>query len=147
MKKVYEEKKRKIAVVRVYGGINYDSYGDYSSSSNIVQHVTDWEEVTEDEFNELHRALAHASTGDYRFMLIEQMDSIFMSKTVADYRKHLKKQEEMRALAEAERLLKAEEAKLKREKKKLEKLAKDKENFKKLASEMGLKVVDEEASA
>lgn len=142
MKKKIEEGKRRVAIIRVYGAIGYDSYGDYSSTSNIVQHVTEWEEITDAEFYELQSALNHASTGDYRFILIEQMDNIFMSKTVADYRKHLKRQEELRALAEAERKLKQEEAAKKREMKKLEKIAKDKARFKEMAAEMGLKVVE-----
>jgi hypothetical protein len=133
---------KKIAIIRVYGHMTYDSYNDYSSASSVVQHVTDWQEITDEEFWELQAALKHASTGDYQYVMIEQMDSIFSAKTVKDYQAHIRSIEERRRKEQEAYALKAAEAKERRELKKLEKMAKDREKFKKMAAEMGLKVVE-----
>ena len=141
MKKI-EEPKKKAAVMRVYGAYSYDSYGDPSGTADLVKHVTDWQEMTFSEFEELRRSLHHADTRDYRHLLIEQMDGIFIANTVNDYRAFIKKEEAKRAEMQAEYERRQAESKAKRELKKLEKIAKDKEKFKQLASTMGLKVVD-----
>jgi len=114
----------------------YDSYGDNYGDVLVANSITEWEEVTDEEYELLLRAEQHHGT----FKVIEQVvnQKEFIAKTVSDYKKLLAAEEAR--LADEKR--KKEEAALQR---KFKKELKDKESkqkmLEKLASELGVEVV------
>jgi hypothetical protein len=71
-------------------------YGEYENITTIIESITDWAEVTDDEFKSL--LLASRRIG---FTVLEQPTDLkkFVAKTVADY-KALAAAEEVRAAKE-----------------------------------------------
>ncbi len=123
----------KIAIITT-GYENYDQYGD--SYGIIVNSITDWAEVSDEEFKCLK-----AMETQLGYHVIERplnMDD-FVKKTVADYLVYVQAEEKRRAEEKARR----EQAALNR---KLKKDLKDKENkkelLKKLIDEVGLETVN-----
>jgi hypothetical protein len=140
------EQTRRIAVMRVYGQ-HYDPYGDgYSSEQCIVQHVTKFEEISEADFWEFKDALNSMTRhGSEYYLIVEDVTSpVLIANTINEYREKIARQKKEQEKAAEKLRLHAEEAKRKREEKKLAKLVKDKEKFKKMAAEMGLTVVEPE---
>jgi len=127
---------RKIAIIKGRDYYN-DPYGDsYSGYHKIVESITEWEEVSDDEFRSLK-----AASGNLEFFIIEQpVDTKkFIAKTIADY-KALVKAEEERA---AEEKRKREEAALQRKfKKELKDKASKEKMLAKLAEELGVSLPD-----
>jgi hypothetical protein len=130
---------RKIAIVKgreVYR----DQYGDDGFYENIVQHITEWEEVDDEEYEFLKRGLNLYSRGEERYTIIEYVDQprIVINRTVADYKKWLKQQEDERAAYQAERARKRAEALAK---KALRSKTKEEDQLKKLAEKLGKTIV------
>jgi 3-methyladenine DNA glycosylase AlkD len=113
---------RKIAIITVHDGC-FNSYDDYT---RIVQSITDWAEVTDEEFFALQNA-------SYRkqFTIIEQQidQDEFIKRTVAEYLEEVAKE----AAKEAER--KEKEA-AKRRERELKRKAKDAEAEKALLADL-----------
>lgn len=119
----------KIAIITTLN-VEYDDYGD--SYTKVIDSITDWEDVSDEEFKVLQFAAPRLG-----FRLIERPTDMkkFVAKTIADYKTIAK--------AEAER---AEEEKKKREEaalaRKFKKELKDKESklkmLKKLQEELGV---------
>lgn len=124
---------RKIAII-LGRDFQFDD-GDYNTmTTRIAESVTDWVEVTDEEYELLKKAQNY----DYhaRFTLIERPkdELAYIKKTVADYLKWAQKIEDQR-LAEKK---KAEEASLARKMKKEAKTKADKlKLLEKLKQELG----------
>ena len=107
---------------------DYDNYGDIL----IANSITDWEEVTDQEYDLLHRAAGRLGT----FHVVEQIQDqkTFIAKTIEDYRRLVQSEADKMAADKKKR----EEAALAR---KLKRDLKDKESklelFKKLQKELG----------
>jgi hypothetical protein len=121
----------KIAIIKTF---EYTpGYGD-DGTETIVQSITEWEEVTDDEFKTLR-----AASNRLGFIVLEQPTEPrkFIAKTVADYKAYVLAEEAR--LAEEKQ--KREEAALER---KFKKELKDKESkirmLKKLQEELGTEV-------
>ena len=122
----------KIAIItsrdRVTG--DYDEY-----HSKIIESITDWEEVTDEEFMSLQ-------SSSYRmgFTVLEQPTEIrkFIAKTVADYKKLVKEENAQREKDRLEREAAALKRKIKKELK--DKVSKEK-MLEKLSEELGVEIV------
>lgn len=122
----------KIAIIKGRNINCYDDYGD--SYKKIVDSITDWEEVTDEEFKTLTFA---ANRLDYT--LLEQPIGVkaFVTKTIADY-KAVAAAEEKKAAAEK---AKREQAALDKKWKKELKTKEDKVKLlRKLQEELGEEV-------
>ena len=100
---------RKIAIIYTHN----DYYGDYDEHSRtIIDSITDWSEVTQEEFTLLNQASYKG-----QFKLIERpLDEMKMiKKTVAEHLKMLKEEEEKRLEEKAIKAKKALEKKHKNE--------------------------------
>jgi hypothetical protein len=131
---------RKIAILKMYGSTQYDCYGDPNGYADLVHHITDWEEICEDDFQLLKRGIPNTYVGEnYRLVIIEHVENQadVICKTVSAYKTLLRKQEEDRLRYEAEALRKREEAKRKKEEK--AKMTKE-QKLKKLAEELGVEI-------
>jgi hypothetical protein len=111
-----------------------DSYGGYDGEdySKIVESITDWDEVTDDEFKTLQFAAPRLN-----FSILERPTDTpkFIAKTIADY-KAICKAEETRA---AEEKKKRDNAALERKfKKELKDKASKEKMLAKLAEELGV---------
>lgn len=120
---------RKIAIIKTI-----DYYGDYDQCDVVIQSITDWAEVSDEEYK-----LLYAAQNRLYYRILEQpIDTKkFIAKTIADY-KFLVAEEQVRAATEkATRDSKALERRMKKE-------LKDKESklelFQKLQKELGLEV-------
>lgn len=111
----------KIAIIKSRE-IGYSQYGDSDGYEKIIESITEWEEVTNEEYKTLNFAASRLN-----FTIIEQPTDTkaFIAKTIADYK----------AIAAAEEK-RATEEKAKREKTALErkwkKELKDKDSRKKM---------------
>lgn len=106
----------KIALIKVSELRNSEWNTEY-----IVKAITEWQEVTEEEYNLLHQH----SNRTREFLIIEQLDEDEVRFAIKDQLEYIRKQEEARKQEETKR----EELKLKRkakleEKKKLFELLK-----------------------
>ena len=112
----------------------YPGYGD-EGSETIIQSITDWAEVTDDEFKTLK-----AASSSMGFVVLEQpVDTPkFVAKTVADYKAFVIAEEARKAEAEKKRDELALERKFKKELK--DKASKEK-MLAKLSEELGVKLV------
>lgn len=121
----------KVAIIKVDYSYNYDD--DYSSSQMIVNSITDWTEVSDEQFKLLRNA--ERLQGDFRVIEQPYDTGEFIRKTVADYIAA----EEKRIAAEATAKRKRDEA---AQKKKLAKLARDeasrRQMFEELQKEFGV---------
>lgn len=116
----------KVAIVKSYG---YDGY----SLSGLAQNISEWEEISDEDFKLLKQAQA-TSYGDKAFTIIEfkENQKEFIATTVAGRLKQIKAEQAKQAAAQAKRdaeeLKRKEAARIKKEsadKKKLEKMLKD----------------------
>lgn len=126
-----EDMTHKIAIVKYID--HCPGYGD-DGYELIAHSITDWAEVTDDEYKTLL-----AASGTLGFRLIEQPTDVpkFVAKTVADY-KAWALAEEARQAAEKK---KRDEAALQRKfKKELKDKASKEAMLKKLAGELGVEV-------
>ena len=120
----------KIALIKLEDTYSYDSYGD-SIYNVIVNSMTEWEEVSHEDF-----VMLKAAEGRFNYRVIELITDLhtFIPKTISDYKEMLRKEEQAR---EAEKK-KREATNLA---KKMKKDLKDKESkielFKKLQAELG----------
>lgn len=121
----------KVAIIKGREVASYDRYDDYASYYNIVEHITDWEEVTDEEVKILRQVAPFKN-----FTLIEFVENPkqFIAKTVKEYLADVKAEQERQAAEKK----KKEEAALQR---KIKKEAKTKESklalLKKLQEELG----------
>lgn len=121
----------KIAIIYGRELSHYDSYHDDYSTTKIVESITDWEEVSDEDFKALQFASARLN-----FSIIERPIEIktFIAKTIADYLA-VAKAEAKRAEDEKK---KREEAALERKfKKELKDKASKLKMLKKLQEELG----------
>lgn len=123
--------KRYIALVSGLDGYE-DSFG---YKEFIGQHITDWSEVSDEDFNFLVKNLWRLNPCK-RYFIIERHDKTeeFIAKTIVELTNQLKKE------AEADRLaaIKYEQEKVKRKEKSDQR---KKENLLKLLAEQGFKVI------
>jgi hypothetical protein len=118
----------KIAIIKTFD--YYPGYGD-DGHEVIIQSITDWEEVTDDEFKTLE-----AASRTLGFKMLEQPTDLpkFVAKTVKDYKAWALAEEARRAKEAKDRADKALERKFKKE-------LKDKDSklkmLKKLQEELG----------
>lgn len=119
----------KVAIIRGREVASYDRYDDYTSYSRIVEHITDWEEVTGEEVKILRQM---ASVKD--FTLIEYVDAPreVINKTVAEYLKEARAEQERQEAYKKKKAAEALERKAKRE---MKDRAKAEELYKKLKQE------------
>lgn len=123
---------RKIAIIKMRE-VPYSEYGDPDGYQMIVQSITDWEEVSDEDFRTLQLA-----SNPLGFRIIEQPLNTkdFIAKTIREY-SALARAEEAR---QAEEKRRREEAALQRKLKKELKDAKTKEAlYKKLKEEFEAK--------
>lgn len=123
----------KIAVIKTREFENYSDYDNYSMQK-IVESITEWEEVSDEDFKALQFALPRIGC-----TIIERPmnEPAFIAKTLADY-KAFAKAEEAKA---AEEKRKREEAALERKfKKELKDKASKEKMLAKLAKELGVEV-------
>lgn len=121
---------RKIAIIKTR---TFDYYSDYDNYSRqvIAESITDWEEVSEEDFSMLVSA-----AGMHNYQVIEQPTDVkdFIGKTIADYKKFVEK--ENKRIAEEKR--QREEAALQRKfKKELKDKASKEKMLAKLVAELG----------
>lgn len=119
----------KIAIIK--SKTYYPGYGD-DGYETITSSITDWEEVSDEDFKTLSAAGPRLG-----FTVIEQPLNVpeFVAKTVADY-KHLVAEDARQAAAEKKR---REDAALARKLKKEQKAKESKlEMFKRLQAELGI---------
>lgn len=121
----------KVAIIKGREVASYDRYDDYTSYQRIVEHITDWEEVTDEEVDILRRM---APMKDFTLVEHVEFPRQVINKTVSEYLADVKAE---KARQEAEKKKRADAA-LQR---KLKKEAKDRESklalFKKLQEELG----------
>lgn len=121
---------RKIAIIKTRTFNYYSDYDDYSRQM-IAESITDWEEVSDEDFNVLLSA-----AGLYNYQVIEQSTDVknFIGKTIADYKKFVEK--ENKRIAEEKR--QREEAALQRKfKKELKDKTSKEKMLAKLVAELG----------
>jgi len=121
----------KIAIIKTFD--HYPGYGD-DGYETIVRSITDWAEVTHDDFKTLQ-----AASGTLGFKIIEQPTDVpeFVAKTVADYKAWALAEEARAAAAKKIREKAALDKKLKKELRTKESKA---ELLKTLAAELGVEV-------
>lgn len=120
----------KIAIIKTRTFENYSEYDSYSIQ-RIVESITDWEEVSDDDYNLLVSASSRSG-----YQVLEQPTDTkkFIGKTISDYKKFV--EEENARLAEEKK--QREEAALQRKFKKELKDQKSKEKMlQKLVAELG----------
>lgn len=118
---------RKIAIIKTI-----DYYGDYDQCDTLIQSITDWAEVSEEEYKMLYAAQNRL----YYRILEQPLDTKkFVATTISEYKAMIAEEELQR---EKEKQKRAEVALAK----KLKKDLKDKESklelFQKLQKELGL---------
>lgn len=124
----------KIAIITTRD-INIPDYDGYDSTVTIAQSITDWEEVTDDEFKMLQQASWRVG-----FKIIERpIDTPkYIAKTIADYKAIAAAEEAKVAEEKAKREAAALERKFKKELK--DKASKEK-MLAKLSEELGVEIV------
>lgn len=122
-----------IAIIKGREILMYDRDG-YENFIKIIDSITDWEEVSEEEYQELE----HASRVLGSFTIIERPHDYksFTAKTIADYRKVIKKEMEERAAREEKYRIEQEEKKRKAAEKKMKKLLQSQEEKRKLYEQL-----------
>lgn len=124
----------KVAIIKGREVGTYDRYDDYTSYIRIVEHITDWEEVTDEEARILRQL---APMKDFTLIEFVEQPREFINKTVSDYLEDVKK---LKAEQEAEKKKKADAA----IQRKIKKEAKDRDGklalLKKLQEELGVEV-------
>jgi FKBP-type peptidyl-prolyl cis-trans isomerase len=130
---------RKIAIVKYYAADIADRYGDSYSTEIIHQHITEFTEVTDEEFEQLQLGLLH-KYGQNRYMILEKIEdqSGFIKKTVKEYQKLLAAQQAQRDREAAEYQAKKDAAAAKKRAKQEVNKAK---RLKELATELGVEIV------
>ena len=119
----------KIAIIKIDEIWNYEEYQSYSNK--IAESITDWEDVSHEDF-----VLLKAAEYKFEYKVIERIINLptFIPKTIADYKAILLKEQQEKEAAEKKR----KDAALA---KKMKKDLKDKESkielFKKLQAELG----------
>lgn len=107
----------KIALIKVSGLIDSEWNTEY-----IVKAITEWQEVTEEEYNLLHQH----SNRTREFFIIEQLDEDEVRFAIKDQLEYIRKQEETkREELKLKRKAKLEEKKLEEKKKLFELLKKE----------------------
>ncbi len=124
----------KIAIITVgYKSYDYDEYGQVGHS-RVVESITDWDEVTDEEFKYLR-----AMESKLGYHVIERPSDTpsFISKTVADYKVYVKAEKKRMAAEKEKREKEALARKIKKEAK--TKVEKEK-MLAKLADELGVDI-------
>jgi len=121
----------KIAIIYGRDISNYDSYHDDYSTMKIIESITDWEEVTDEEFKTLQFASSRLG-----FSILERpVDTKkFIAKKIADYLAIAKAEE---AKAEEERQKREEAALARKFKKELKDRASKVKMLERLKAELG----------
>ncbi len=78
----------KIAIITTKDHYVSSGYDDYSDSKQLIDSITDWAEVTEEEYNALR---AYQYQGNYRVLERPVDTPDFILKTVESYKKHVAK--------------------------------------------------------
>ena len=125
----------KIAILSIRNveyNYNYDDYGDIL----IANSITDWEEVSDEDF----KLLKSAETRSGTFRVIEQIidQETFIAKTIEDYRRFARSEADKAAAQQRKREEEALNRKYKKELK--DKVSKEK-MLVKLAAELGVEVL------
>ena len=97
----------------------YDQYGDYVSQA-ITGHITDWDEVSEDDFGLLVRNLYKLSADYDGQLIVVKYDEVPIAQRISDIVNILKKEEEKRAKELADRKAREEQNRINKQAKKLE---------------------------
>lgn len=97
----------------------YDHYGDYVSQA-IAGHITDWDEISEDDFGLLVRNLYKLSANYDGQLILVKYDDVPIAQRISDIVNILKKEEQKRAKEIADRKAREEENRIKKQAKKLE---------------------------
>jgi len=126
----------KVAVIRFIG--QYTSYDDYND--NIVNSITQWEEVSDEEFNLLVDSCNYATAkiSGFEYRVVEQLsiDSKTVIRNIREYVQHIEAQRKAEQIAKDARAEKARERQMK-------KLAKDKEARRLLLEQLQQEFVNE----
>jgi hypothetical protein len=99
----------KVAVIKVIDDyFYYDSYGE-EEWKNVIDSITDWDTVTDVEYNLLKESTAFPQKGKERFIVLEQVHprSASVIKTTRDYLNYVEKQKHAREQQEVERKAKS----------------------------------------
>lgn len=124
----------KIAIIKSRTFENYSDYDSYSIQ-RIVESITDWEEVSDEEYQMLTSA---ANRSGYQ-VLEQPVDAKkFIAKTIAEYKAFV--QAENARMAEEKRI-RAEEALQRKFKKELKDKASKEKMLAKLSEELGVQIV------
>lgn len=97
----------------------YDHYGDCVSQA-ITGHITDWDEISEDDFGLLVRNLYKLSANYDGQLILVKYDDVPIAQRISDIVNILKKEEQKRAKEIADRKAREEENRIKKQAKKLE---------------------------
>ena len=111
---------KKIAIIQY----NYQDFynDDFYSSKAVVESITDWTEVTDEEYKILKNGMRHVNGKYYAVIERPENEPQFVKETVKSYLDKIKKLEKARVDAQKRHEAKAQEAKEKRERKQFEKL-------------------------
>jgi hypothetical protein len=119
-----ERKTREIAIIT-------DDYDTYENRV-IAQSITDWEEVTEEQYDAL---VWYSGKGKRPYRVIERLSADEISpKAVKDYLAHIERQKELDARYEQQRLAEAE-------RRKRQKAAREQNQLQRLAAKAGVALV------
>lgn len=128
----------KVAIVRFIG--QYTSYDDYND--NIVNSITQWEEVSDEEFNLLVDSCNYATAkiSGFEYRVVEQLGigSNTVIRNIREYVQHIEAQRKAEQIEKDARAEKARERQMK-------KLAKDKEARRLLLEQLQQEFVNESA--
>lgn len=97
---------KRIAIIKTR-----DSYSNYDDYDKVIEKITDFEDVTDEVFDKLHKAQY-----DFGFTVVEIPTSVkeFVQNTLADYVALVNRQEEIRRKADEASRKKNAEAKAKK---------------------------------
>lgn len=128
---------KKVKVMRVYERTLEDGSG-HDFQIPIVEGFSDWEEISDEEFETLRNATYYIKNKDYRLVIVEPHDlpaKIIIKNEIERFRKQ-KEQSDKAAKAYQEKQELAKIKKLNKKKEKEEKLLKE------LAAKHGIKLED-----
>lgn len=118
---------RKVKILKVDASVYYD---DCEPRQLFYPVVEDWDEVTDEEYEEIRQAVYIANYNynrEYKYLLIEYTEETMheMFKSAKTFTEKMKKEEQKRLRAAEEAKKRREEKALERKRKQLEKLKKE----------------------
>jgi superfamily II RNA helicase len=115
--------------VKILKSTHHIDYDGYYQSALFHPVAGDWEEVSDDEYNDIQEAVRYANqkAHGFRYVLIEYSedtnDQVF--KAASDFKKQMKKEKEKEEKAREDAKRKRDEKAQERKRKQLEKLKKE----------------------